>query len=146
MNELIDALVDCANSELPVSGKSIKQTERNLIKNKILDALGITLNTAIAAKNEELGETVLDCKFVNDGLAINFKHEQLGNFTGVLNITIKNLEYDFKLESENFIRDNEAKEVRKEAALAEKQRKFAETQRLREIRAKRREERLNARK
>ena len=110
---------------LKASCNIIQQTSRNELKQLILNALA-----------KDLGELDARVGFVDDGIAIEIKNDDLGEFVGVVNITLKGLDYKFDTETEKHQANLEAKALKKEASRRERERRFEEAQRRKELKKK----------
>ena len=125
MNKLNSTLNEIKTFPLSASGNIIQQTTRNELKQIILNAL-----------LEDLSELDARVSFVNDGIAIEIKNDNLGAFVGVLDITLKSLDYKFDTETEKHKANLEAKALKKEASRRERERRYEEAQKRKELKKK----------
>ena len=107
MNELQALQAKVKETKFTVSNSKIKQTERNQLKSDALDAMSIDLTSGL--------EVVGRCK---EGVIVAFDNDEEGAIYGVVDIVIKNLDY----EPESYLEDYRIAQEEK----AERERKRAE--------------------
>ena len=123
--ENLKAFVEKVNTQqITISGKAIKQNERNQLKNSFMSAL---LEDLKLNQND-----LLEVGTVADGIALNIQNEEIGSFVIVLNATFKNLEFDFDFEKSTFEEEQAEKVEKAKAREEEKARKKAETEKMKE--------------
>lgn len=123
-NKFTNTLSSIYSKDLTISGKNIKQNERNALKAELMSAFAAHLNELFD------GSDVVECGAVADGIAVNIQNESIGSLVVVFNATIKNLDYDFDFEKEEYEKECEEKREKAEKSKlekAEKARKTAET-------------------
>ena len=122
--EQLKNYIESVNSlPITISGKNIKQNERNALKADFINALFSEL------KNAE--SDLMDIGMTTDGIALNIQNQEIGSFVIVLNATIKNLEYDFDFEVEEHAKETVEKQEKKQKKEEEKKKKIEETERMR---------------
>lgn len=100
--KFLESLVDAKSAELKDSNGKINQTDRNALRNTLLDALRYDLNAVMTA----------------DGAVIEFEHEYWGSLCVEVSLKMKDPEYDIVEAEEEYIHKQEAAELKK--ALAQK--------------------------
>ena len=101
--------------DLKVTPKgAINQTQRNNLKNELLDNL-------IEDLSKGLG---VDVVRLDKGIALNIQHEQEGALPITLDIVFKNITYDIDNESQAYQEDKLLKQVNKEIREKAKRVKF----------------------
>ena len=120
--ENIKNFVESVNTQkITISGKGIKQNERNQLKGSFMESLLTDL--------QQHQNDLFEVGMVADGIALNIQNEEIGNFVIVLNATFKNLEFDFDAEKQIFEEEQAEKIEKAKAREEEKARKKAETER-----------------
>ena len=120
-NNFVNTLSGIYSQELTISGKNIKQNERNTLKASIMEAFSAHLNDMFS------GSDVLEVGVTTDGVAVNIQNESIGSLVVVFNATIKNLEYDFDFEKEEYEKETNEKALKKGERLEKKEKKIKET-------------------
>lgn len=101
--------------DLTITDKgAINQTQRNTLKNELLDTL-------IDDLSKNLGFEILR---VDKGLALNIPHENEGALPITLDIVFKSTDYDIVEENKAYIKDKEIKAQKKEEREKAKRTKF----------------------
>jgi hypothetical protein len=125
MEQFTNLLTRLASTKLEISeganGVSIKQTQRNQIKAEMLEALV-----------EALSPLNLDIVKVDKGYAVSIPNDEEGQFTAVIDLTIKSQDYDMWAENEAVLSKETAKA---EAVLARQREKEASFKAAQETRA-----------
>lgn len=125
MEQFKNLLTRLAQTKLEISegaaGTNIKQTQRNQIKAEMLEALV-----------EALSPLNLDIVKVDKGYAISVPNDEEGQFTAVIDLTIKSQDYDMWAENEAVLSKETAKA---EAVLARQREKEARYKAAQETRA-----------
>jgi hypothetical protein len=125
MEQFKNLLTRLAQTKLELSegasGTNIKQTQRNQIKAEMLEALV-----------EALSPLNLDIAKVDKGYAISIPNDEEGQFTAVIDLTIKSQDYDMWAENEAVLSKETAKA---EAVLARQREKEARFKAAQETRA-----------
>ena len=129
MENIKNFVEETSKKTISISGKNIKQNERNLLKSDFMKALINDL--------QENSFDLLDVGMTTDGIALNIQNEEIGSFVITLNATFKSLEYDFDFEVETYSNELKEKEEKKKQKEEEKQKKIKETE---EMRAKKKAE------
>jgi hypothetical protein len=132
-NNFVNTLSGIYSKELTISGKNIKQNERNTLKAELMEAFAAHLNDMFN------GSDVLEVGVTTDGVAVNIQNESIGSLVVVFNATIKNLEYDFDFEKEEYEKETNEKAMKKAERLAAKEKKIKETAETKERKMKEKE-------
>jgi hypothetical protein len=125
MKQFMELLTRLASTKLEISegvnGVNIKQTQRNQLKAEMLEALV-----------EALSPLNLDIVKVDKGYAVSIPNDDEGQFTAVIDLTIKSQDYDMWAENEAVLSKETAKA---EAVLARQREKEARFKAAQETRA-----------
>lgn len=132
-NNFVNTLSSVYSQELTISGKNIKQNERNTLKASIMETFAAHLGELFS------GSDVLEVGVTTDGVAVNIQNESIGSLVVVFNATIKNLEYDFDFEKEEYEKETNEKALKKAERLAAKEKKIKETAETKERKMKEKE-------
>ena len=115
---------DIYSREFKVSKSGvINQTQRNALKNEILNTVAIDLS-------KDLGIDVLR---VDKGLAFNIENENEGAIPLTFDFVIKNINYDVESENQAYLLDKKIKAENKEKRKKERETKFKNDQAKREF-------------
>ena len=136
-NNFKTALSSIYTRNLTISGKNIKQNERNELKALIMQEFAAHLNELFE------GSDILECAPTVDGITINIQNESIGSLAVVFNATVKNLDYDFDFECEQYEKELSEKREKKEKKAAEKAEKLRQAAETKERKMKEKERKAN---
>lgn len=110
--------------QVRLTGDKIQQTDRNRMR------------AAIVAETMAMFKAAgLDCAMTKDGLAVCIPHEDLGCVCFIADIKMKDLNYDYDFEVDDYAATLAAKEAEAKAKAEAKARKVAEDKARREAKA-----------
>ena len=102
-----------SNAKVRMSGEKMHQTDRNKMRADV-----------IAEIMEVMHKNGVECGLVHDGIAVNIPHEDLGCINFVVDVKMKNADYDYDFEVEDYQKEQAIKAEKAKAQKEEKEAKI----------------------
>ena len=102
-----------SNAKVRMSGEKMHQTDRNKMRADV-----------IAEIMEVMHKNGVECGLVHDGIAVNIPHEDLGCINFVIDVKMKNADYDYDFEVEDYQKEQAIKAEKAKAQKEEKEAKI----------------------
>ena len=96
-----------SNAKVRMSGEKMHQTDRNKMRADV-----------IAEIMEVMHKNGVECGLVHDGIAVNIPHEDLGCINFVVDVKMKNADYDYDFEVEDYQKEQAIKAEKAKAQKA----------------------------
>ena len=77
--------------KIRTNGDKMHQTDRNNLRIKLIQKV-----------KEMLEQNQIECDYTADGLTLNIPHDDLGSINCIIDLRMKNLDFDFDFEVEDF--------------------------------------------
>lgn len=77
--------------KIRTNGDKMHQTDRNNLRIKLIQKV-----------KEMLEQNQIECDYTADGLTLNIPHDELGSINCIIDLRMKNLDFDFDFEVEDF--------------------------------------------
>lgn len=116
MTNLKNLLLNICEREIPTTEKGLQQTARNNLKTEIMQTFTQALKNELQADYIEVMQT-------KDGIGIRLDNENVGFINMVVDLSIKNFDYDLDFEHESYedkLQEQAEKRAEKERLKAEK--------------------------
>lgn len=116
MERFKNKLLNICEREIPTTEKGLQQTARNNLKAEIMGEFANVLKDKLQADYIEVLQT-------KDGVGIRLDNENVGFITMIVDVSIKNFDYDLDFEHESYIdklQEQADKRAEKERLKAEK--------------------------
>ena len=112
MNNLISLLTELSHRDFNMKESNDEilwsQTERNQVRNQIIDSILLDINEAI--KSSSLSENGLEGLRTSDGASINVPNDEWGSFAFSIVPKMHSLDYDIIEQNQEYLNKRQKKE------------------------------------